>query len=225
MTQRYDHQTIEKSLDDAVAYVLAQAEYHCPPEDGRAEWDPEEFDVVEQLLRGSWPVRVPVVYELFFDGQVIQMRSCTLDAPAPEGCRHRLVPALIPCGCAEMRVMLERSVLEQCEQGESSVASLLLLANAHTEAFLRTAPNFFAGLFAPGMPDLARDSPFLGFVVLLEERASGMLVPLIERTLDMDRAAGRRLREAALAVLDEHWVCDRLGWLRTGELIEALEAV
>ncbi len=216
MTQHYDEQTIEKSLDDAVAFVLAQAEYHCPPHDGREEWDPEEFDLIEQLLCGTWPVRIPVVYELFFDGEAIQMRSCTLDPPAPTGCRHRLVPALLPCNCEEMSSLLERSVLGQCEQGESSVASLLLLANAHTEAFLRTAPNFFAGLLAPGRPDVARDSPFLGFVVLLEERAEGMLVPLIEQTVDMDRAAGRRLREAALAVLNEPWVCDGLGWLRAG---------
>jgi hypothetical protein len=223
MSQRYDEETIEKSLDDAVAFVLAQAEYHCPPEDGREEWDPQEFDLIEQLLRGTWPVRIPVVYELFFDGEAIQMRSCTLDPPPPEGCRRRLVPALLACDREPMRELLERSVLGQCEQGETNVASLLLLANAHSEAFFRTAANFFAGLLAPGRPDLARDSPFVGFVVLLEERAEGLLVPLIEQAIDMDGAAGWRLREAALSVLNEPWVCDRLGWLRAGELIEALE--
>ncbi len=219
----YDDQTIEKSLDEAVAFVVAQAEYHCPPEDGREDWDPEEFDVTEQLLRGTWPVRVPVVYELFFDGEVIQMRSCTLDPPAPEGCPRRLVPALLPCDRESVGQLLERSVLGRCEQGESTMGSLLLLANSHAEAFLRTAANYFAGLLGPGRPDLAPDSPLVGFVVLLEEHAEGMLVPLIEQTVDMDRAAGQRLRHAALEVLDDPHVCERLGWLEAARLIEELE--
>lgn len=245
MTSQYDDQTIEKSLDEYVAFVLAQAEYHYPPDDGRQNWQPEEFELAYQVLRESWPVRIPVEYEIFFDGERVQMLSRALTEALPSGlcldvvaapldergtaapaehCNHRrVVRALFPCDRDTLGNALALMARRAAQRGILDLTPLLLLIVAEPETVLPVATDCFADLLSAGKPDLPGPNALRYLVLMLVTRAPESLATLIERTSTFDRTAGRRLRQAFLASLGDPYVCDQLGWLETGRLIEELE--
>jgi hypothetical protein len=97
------------------------------------------------------------------------------------------------------------------------------MSRLHIETFLDAAAQHFSKNAGGGSPSLETATPFLGFVLLLATRAPEQLAPLIDRTSELDGAAGRELRTAVLDVLSDPRSCDMLGWLETGRLIGELE--
>lgn len=195
------------------------------PFDDSPAWDESFYEIVEQIDRGQWPIKLPMAVELRFENgrpRVQVARPAMADEPADP----RRMIMRVNCQVDQARlcqIVLER-IASAAKRGESQLAGLALLSRIDQECFLETAAAHFANL-PHDMDDTLRDDPALaGFLQDLHERGPDLIGEMIERTGAHDPAAGERLREVVLDAINEPPCRDELGLLAVAELVARLEA-
>jgi len=219
-------------LDDAQKADLlrryeeqVRAQCHCPLDpDDDGDWDAADFDVAGQVLRGRFPVRVPLSFEIYIAGNELCMRKNEPGQP-PVGPFRKIVNVLYPFDRMSIRDRLVKVVAARRKMGDVAPSSLHYLALTHRESFLATAVEHFAKILDNCYEELAGSRDFAVLLVQLHEHDADLIVDLVCRTMAIDRVAGRRLRDVMLERIDEPRVRNEIGWLEAATLVERLETI
>jgi hypothetical protein len=211
-------------LREVADALRVQWHKHCGAQDPEEDWDAADFDLLDQLLRGRFPVKVPISVELFMDRDVVYLRVNSPDQP-PAGQLRRTLNVLVPYDRMRLRDTFVKWVESRRDESESILSTLYFLALTHRESFLDTAAKHFAEILAHDDGRLGGDGRFVVFLMRLREYDTELIVELVERLMGARPSAGRRLRDAVLEAIDRPRVRDEIGWLAAAELAERLEGL
>jgi hypothetical protein len=97
------------------------------------------------------------------------------------------------------------------------------LAPIDRDCFLETAAAHFDRLLGETDAALRCDRYLFGFVRELHELDNELVGDLVARTMRFDRAAGTRLRNVILELVEDPVAREHLGWLAAAAIAERLE--
>ncbi len=222
MEDHLDHQALEVLIGDCARRLRAWWQKRWGGGDDDSLGDDADFDLAEQLVRGSFPLRVPLALEIYVDGAWVCMRKSAPNQP-PRARHRRIVHVSVPLERMEVRDILLRHLKRPYPGQELAPHTLYLLAMTHRPSFLAAAAGHFVDVLARGCCDLAGDRWFGLLLAKLCELDETLIVDLVEETLLVSRAAGRQLRDAVSAAIDQPRLREAIGWLVTAALTERLE--
>ncbi|MGD9720830.1 MAG: hypothetical protein AB7O59_14160 [Pirellulales bacterium] len=199
-----------------------------PPESEVAPTDLDHLptcttiDFFEQVVRGQWPVRVPVVMEIWAEGTEPRLRGLR-----PGDKRHngdsQIITIHLEFDRAKVREMMLADVHAADRRPSSKLPHMAGLIWVDRDCFLQTAAAHFVETLANGDEPLRRDSWFMEFLRELYECDADLIVEVVAATLARESAAGARLRDLILERLSDPQVCDHLGWLGAAMVTERLQ--
>jgi hypothetical protein len=176
----------------------------------------------DQLLRGCWPIRMPLVLEIFAQGPKPQVHSLR-PGDARRHPNSQVVTLVLEFDRDHVRNLMLEQVRSPLEPGHSRLVDLIGLIFVDRPCFLATAAAHFAEALRQTDVALRRDRCLFSFVRELHEFDGDVVGDLAAETMRLDRAAGERLRTVLLDLLDHPQARDHLGWLAAAALSERLE--
>jgi len=175
----------------------------------------------DQMRRGIWPIRVPMALEIYAEGSRPQVH------PFEPGMRRHPDSQIITLVLEYDRARVCEMLLEEIRRPRNPRESLLLelvgLAEIDRGCFLETGAEHFAKLLHETDEALRRDSYLFGFVRELHELDNEIIGDLVAATIELNRAAGRRLRDVVLDLVDRPKAREHLGWLAAAAIAERLQ--
>jgi hypothetical protein len=175
----------------------------------------------DQMQRGVWPIRVPMALEIYAEGARPQVH------PFEPGRRRHPDSHIITLVLEYDRARVREMLLEQIRAPRNPEDSLLLdlvgLAPIDRNCFLETATSHFARLLRETDETLRRDRYLFGFVRELHDLDNELIGDLVAGTMRVDQAAGTRLRDVILELVDDPLAREHLGWLAAATIAERLE--
>jgi hypothetical protein len=224
MEDHLDHQALEALIGDCARRLRAWWQARWGGGDADPLGDISDFDLDEQLVRSSFPLRVPLALEIYVDGAWVCMRESAPNQP-PRARHRRIVNVSVPLERMEVRDILLRHLKRPYPGQELAPRSLYLLAMTHRPSFLAAAAQHFVDVLARGRCHLAGDRWFGLRLAELCELDETIVVEMVERAMLVSRAAGRQLRDAVSEAIDQPSLREGIGWLVTAALTERLEAL
>ncbi len=176
----------------------------------------------EQILRGSWPVRLPLTVEIYADGWLPQIHRLKPGQPRrrPDS---QVITIELQLDRARIRELMLEHIHAPRDARESLLADLAGLVPVDRHCFLETATRHFATLLSESDAPLRHDEHLFGFVHDLHEFDSELIADLVKETIQVNQTAGARLRDVILNVVDSAEAREHLGWLATATITERLQ--
>jgi hypothetical protein len=200
----------------------------CSPQDEFLAWPdaPSEEDSAasfqDQILRGSWPIRMPMSLEIYAEGPLPQVHSLK-----PGGRRRHpdshIITIVLEFDRARVRELMLEKIRSPHSPGDSMLIDLIGLAPVDRQCFLGTAAAYFAETLRQTDTDLRRDRYLYGFVRELHEADDEVIGDLVAETIGRDRTAGARLRSVILDLVDHPEAREHLGWLVAAAITDRLQ--
>lgn len=179
---------------------------------------------MDQLLSGSWPIRMPITFEIFAEADRPQIHRLE-----PGQRRRRADSHILTLEFTYDRAKIRELMLEQIRTplrpGGSRLADLFGLIHVDRDCFLETAAGHFAEQLRATDASLRHDRYLFGFLQDLHEYDGEAIGDLVAATMRVDRAAGVRLRGVILELLDDPRARDALGWLVAAQLNDELSSL
>jgi hypothetical protein len=209
-------------MDELALALRTRWHRHCGIEDCGGDWEAAEFDLVDQLERGTFPVIVPISVELFMEKDVVYLRANSPGQP-PAGRIRRVVNLQVPYDRRQLCDTLIALVESRGKSDDPALSILHFLALTDRASFLTTAAKFFVDVLDQGQKRFTAGRRLSAWLARLHEHDAELIPELVERLMQLQRAAGRRLRDAILEALDLPGARDNFGWLAAADLVERLE--
>jgi hypothetical protein len=176
----------------------------------------------DQLLRGSWPIRMPMSLEIYAEDSVPQVHSLK-----PGGRRRHPDSHIITIALEFDRPRVRDLMLEKIRSprspGDSMLIDLIGLAPVDRQCFLETAAAYFAETLSQADAHLRQDRYLYGFVRELHEADGEVIGDLVAETMRLAATAGERLRNVILDLLDHSEARENLGWLAAAAITDRLQ--
>ena len=187
-----------------------------------ASWDDPAVSLFDQIMRGAWPVRMPLTVEIYAEGSLPRIH------PLKPGQRRRnpasqIITLELEFDRAKIRELMLEQIHSPREPEDSKLPDIIGLARVDRVCFLETGAAHFVDLLAETDTALRRDRWRVGFLRELHEVDADLIGDLVAETIRADRAAGARLRDVILDTLSDPQVREHLGWLVAAAITERLQ--
>jgi hypothetical protein len=206
--------------DDSVADDRAWADDPIPWADAPSPAE-TAASFCDQMQRGIWPIRVAMALEIYAEGSRPQVHPFE-----PGRRRHpesHIITLVLEYDRARVCEMLLDEIRRPRDPRESVLLDLVGLAPLDRNCFLNTAAEHFAKLLGDTDEALRRDRYLFGFVRELHEFDGEVIGELVAATMRVDQAAGIRLRDVILELVDDPEAREHLGWLAAAAITDQLE--
>ncbi len=198
-----------------------------PPDDELAWTDaPSAADSTasfrDQLMRDVWPIRMPMALEIYAEGSLPQVHPLE----SGQGRRHpdsQIVTIVLEFDRARVRELMLEQIRSPRDPEESKLVDIIALARVDRVCFLEAAAAHFVDLLSETDAALRRDRYLFGFLRELHEYDADVIGDLVAKTIRANHAAGARLRDILLEVLEDPKAHDALGWLVAAAITQRLE--
>ena len=199
-------------LDEIRKYrdAIADSRRSMDDDDTSAEpprCDETMLDFFEQIVRGDWPVKMPLTLEIYAEGSEPRIR------PLSAGQTRRAQKSHVVTLILEFDRTLLKALRQPRDPAGSKLPQMAWLTRVDRECFLETAAAHFADILAGSDDSLRRDPWLVEFLREIHDYDQELVPDLVAETIKVDRAAGRRLRDVILDITADPRVCERLGWL------------
>lgn len=199
--------------DDSWREEIESADARRPDEAfTRTDWEDPAVSFMDQIMRESWPVRMPVELEIFVEGARARVLPLRL---GQERCKanSQVLTLELQFDRAKVREMMLEQIHATYETDDSKLPNIMLLARVDRACFLETAAAHCVELLAESDTALRRDPWLADFLRELHEYDGDLIAELVAATVRADRAAGARLREVILDTVNHAQAREHLGWL------------
>lgn len=208
-------------------FRAAMPECHWPPDDEIRSYCDRPFDettlgFMEQIVRGTWPVRMPVVIEIYAEGHQPHFEVLRRGEKRRNATSH-LVTLYLEYDRAKVREMTLEQIHSPQTPKASKLAHMITLVRVDRRCFLETAAAHFVETLARSDEALRRDPWLVEFLREMVDYEADLVGDVVAETLRVDRAAGERLGEVILDVVDRPGVRDHFGWLAAATVTQRLE--
>jgi hypothetical protein len=176
----------------------------------------------DQILRGCWPIRMPMALEIYAEGSLPQVH------PLEHGRgRHRpdshIITIVLEYDRARVREMMLERIRSPHGPEDSMLIDLIGLVRVDRQCFLETAAQHFAETLSQTDAPLRTDRCLYGFVRDLHEFDGEVIGDLVAETMRRDRTAAARLRNVILDLVDHPEAREHLGWLAAAAITDRLQ--
>lgn len=216
--------------DDPWFEELKKRQAEAPDEQGPAddEWadagtcDDPAASFIDQIMRGSWPVRMPLTLEIYAEGSRPQVHPL---GPGQQRRRadSRMITLVLEFNRAKVRELMLEQFHSPHDPGDSKLPDIIPLARVDRQCFLETAAAHFKDLLAKTDTDLRRDAWLVECLRELNDYEGDLIPDLVAETISADRAAGARLRDVILDTVSDPQAREHLGWLAAAAISERLQ--
>jgi hypothetical protein len=202
----------------------------CSPQDEFLAWtdapseDESAASFRDQLLRGSWPIRMPMSLEVYAEGSMPQVRSLKPGARRRHPDSH-IITIVLEFDRARVRELMLEKIQSPHGPGDSMLLDLLGLMLVDQQCFLETAATYFAETLSQTDANLRQNRYLYGFVRELHEADGEVIADLVAETMRRDRTAGARFRSVILDLVDHPEARENLGWLAAAAISDRLQAL
>ncbi len=214
-------------LKTLAQFRAAMPECNWPPDDeirsyGSSPFDETTLSFVEQIVRGIWPVRMPVVIEIYAEGhephfEVLHRGEKRRNATS------QLVTLYLEYDRAKVREMTLDQIHSRQTPRSSKLAHMVTLVRVDRGCFLETAAAHFVETLARSDEALRRDPWLVEVLRELLDYDPDLVGDVVAETMRLDRAAGQRLADVILDVVDRPGVRDHFGWLAAATMTQQLQ--
>jgi len=202
--------------------------FNCDPANEEFSWadapsaEESAASFRDQILRGCWPIRMPMALEIYAVGSRPQVHSLKPGG----GRRHRdshIITIVLEFDRARVRDLMLEQIRSPRSPGDSILIDLIGLAPVDRQCFLETAAAYFAETLSQTDALLRQDRCLYGFVRELHEADGEVIVELVAETMRRDATAGVRLRSVILDLVDHPEAREHLGWLAAAAITDRLQ--
>ena len=187
-----------------------------------AAWDDPAVSLFDQIMRGVWPVRVPLTMEIYAEGTVPQIHQLKPGQRRRNPASH-IITLELEFDRAKIRELMLEQIHAPSKPGESKLPDIMGLARVDRQCFLKTVAAHFVDLFSEADTALRRDPWRVGFLRELHDVDADLIGDLVAETIRADCAAGARLRDVILDTLSEPEAREHLGWLVAAAITDRLQ--
>jgi hypothetical protein len=200
----------------------------CSPQGEFLAWtdapseDESAASFQDQILRGNWPIRMPMSLEIVVEGSMPQVHPLKSGG----GRRHpdsHIITIVLEFDRARVRELMLEKIRSPHSPGDSMLIDLIGLAPVDRQCFLETAAGYFAETLSQSDAHLRQDRYLFGFVRELHECDGEVIGDLVAETMRRDRTAGARLRGVILDLVDHPEAREHLGWLAVAAITDRLQ--
>jgi hypothetical protein len=182
-------------------------------------WDDPAASFRNHLYGGIWPVRMPLVLEVYAEGPLPRTRLFR-PGDEPRKRNSQIVKLVLEYDRAYVREMILERYRSPHDPDDSPLDDIVLLARVDRACFLETAAEYFVRLLSANERALYGDPYLPAFLQDLYEYDPDLIPEFVAAATQANAVAGRWLRDTILAAVDHPQVCEHLGWLVAAAIAE-----